>query len=278
VDAASVNGIDAMVAAGYVWDVMPHEFPVVLGRDFAGTVDAVGDGGSGIRVGDRVAGVITAMSLGAGAMAEAVTVDAASLVVVPASVSPVQAAAIGLAGVAATDLVAALEITAADVVLVAGATGGVGAFAVQLAAATGATVLATARPGEPSDFVRALGASVAVDHTADLAAAVSAAAPDGITAVVHAAGDPAALAALLRPKGRLASALGATYEQVGRQDVSVTAVLATATPEKVRSLLDAVEAGSLRVPVAHLYPFDQAARALADFSGHKLGKLVVAVR
>ena len=88
----------------------------------------------------------------------------------------------------------------------------------------------------------------------------------------------AALGALLRPKGRLASALGATEEQVGRDDVTVTAVMATATEPKLRSLLDAVAAGSLRVPVAQVYPFGQAAQAIAYFSGHKLGKLVVAVR
>jgi len=278
VDAASVNGIDAMTAAGYLWDMLPHEFPVVLGRDFAGTVESVGDAVSGLSVGDRVAGVITAMTLGVGAVTELITVDADSLATVPDSVTAVQAAAIGLAGVTAVDLISALQLTSDDVVLVAGATGGVGVFAVQLAAASGATVLATARPGEGSDLVRALGAAVAVDHTGDLAAAVGDAAPGGITAVVHGAGDVAQLASLLQPKGRFASALGATDEQVGRNDVTVTAVMATATVAKLRTLLDAVDAGTLRVPVARVYPFDQSAQAIADFAGHKLGKLVVAVR
>ena len=43
-EAASVNGIDVAAAAGYLFDMMPHEFPVVLGRDFAGTVESVGAG------------------------------------------------------------------------------------------------------------------------------------------------------------------------------------------------------------------------------------------
>lgn len=44
VETATVNGFDLSVAAGYVWDMIPHEFPVVLGRDVVGAVTAVGDG------------------------------------------------------------------------------------------------------------------------------------------------------------------------------------------------------------------------------------------
>ncbi len=58
VEAASVNGFDLSVAAGYVWDMIPHEFPVVPGRDRVGTVTAVGRGVDSIGVGDRVAAVI----------------------------------------------------------------------------------------------------------------------------------------------------------------------------------------------------------------------------
>ena len=40
--AASLNGFDLAVAAGYTKDYMEHRFPLVLGKDFAGEVDAVG--------------------------------------------------------------------------------------------------------------------------------------------------------------------------------------------------------------------------------------------
>jgi NADPH:quinone reductase-like Zn-dependent oxidoreductase len=223
IEAASVNGIDAAVAAGYLWDMLPHAFPVVVGRDFAGTVEAVGEGVDQPQVGE---------------------------------------------------LVAALDLTAEDIVLVAGATGGVGAFAVQLAGQTGATVLATARP-ESTSFVLGLGATHAVDQTGDLVGAVSAVAPDGITAVIHAAGDAAALAALLPAGGRLASALGATAEAVGRDDITVTSVMGTATLPLLGTLLDAVANKDLSGPIAHTYPLGSAAQALADFGAPKKGKLVV---
>jgi NADPH:quinone reductase-like Zn-dependent oxidoreductase len=274
VQAASINGIDAFAAAGYVWDSMAHEFPVVMGRDFAGTVNAVGDGVSDISVGDMVTGVVTALDLLVGVLSEQVVFDADRVVVVPDGVSPEQAAAVGLAGVTARDLVDALSLAPDDVVLVSGATGGVGAFVVQLAAATGATVLGTARPGD-EDFVRGLGAAHAIDYTGDIAAAVAAVVPDGVTAVAHAAGDAATVGAVLRAGGRLASVVGATPEQVGRDDVTVTGVLATDTPQKVGALLAAVAAGDLKVPFARTFAFDNAASAVGAFGSQKLGKLVV---
>lgn len=181
VEAASVNGFDLSVAAGYVWDMIPHEFPVVLGRDLVGTVTAVGDGVTDVSVADRVAGVIPGMALGArtGALAESVAVPAGALTRVPVGVDTQQAAVIGLAGIAAHDALHALNVRPGETVLVSGATGGVGSIAVQLAAETGATVIATARPGEEERYVRGLGAAHTVDWTGDLTAAVSSVAPDG---------------------------------------------------------------------------------------------------
>src|SRR3954468_21115972 len=182
VEAASVNGFDLSVAAGYVWDMLPHEFPVVLGRDFVGTVTAVGDGVENVQVGDRVAGVIPGMDLGprTGTFADQVAVPAAALARVPDGVGVEDAAVIGLAGVAAHDALEALGVQPGDIVLISGATGGVGSVAVQLARATGATVIATARPGQEEEYVRSLGATHTVDYTGDVAASVREHAPDGV--------------------------------------------------------------------------------------------------
>jgi NADPH:quinone reductase len=267
VRAASINGIDGYVAAGYVWDAMPHAFPVVLGRDFAGTVDSVGDDVADFKVGDRVTAAITGMTLYVGAIAAQVTVDADILIRIPDGVSDEQATAIGLAGVTALDLVNALVLSAEDVVLVSGATGGVGVLAVQLAAATGATVLATARPGD-EDFVLALRAAEAVDFTAELP-------KDRVTAIAHTAGDPVALAQILPPGGRLASALGATAESVARNDITVTPVLAVATPDKLQLLLGQVASGALTVPIARTFAIEESAGAIGAFAEPKHGKLVV---
>jgi NADPH:quinone reductase-like Zn-dependent oxidoreductase len=275
VDAASVNGFDLAVVAGHVWDAMPYSFPVVLGRDFVGTVDAVGDDVDRPNIGDRVAGTILAPALGPGAIAEYVTTSAAAVTVVPESVTTTHAAAVGLAGVAGYDAAEALQTTGSDTVLVAGATGGVGSVVVQLAAAQGASVIATARPGEEADFVRTLGATHVVDFTGDVAAAVRSVAPDGVSKALHAAGDPASLAALVRPGGRVASMLGATAEQVGRDDITVIAVMAHATSAKLADLLQKVADSRLRVRVSASFPLERAPEALAAFGGGTLGKVLI---
>jgi NADPH:quinone reductase-like Zn-dependent oxidoreductase len=246
----------------------------VLGRDFAGVVDAAADGVTSPAVGERVAGVITGMALGAGAMTESLDVPAGSVVPIPDDVTAEQAAAAALAGLTAVALIQALDLGTEDTVLVSGASGGVGAFAVQLAAATGATVLATGRP-DAFDFLTDLGATAAIDYTGDLEADVAKAAPGGPTAVIHAAGDPAVLAALLPAGGRLASTLGATNEAVGRQDVTVTSVMSAPAAEHLGPLLRQIADGTLVVPIAATYPLDQATQAFAAFGAHKLGKLVI---
>ena len=88
VEAASVNGFDLSVAGGYVWDMLPHEFPVVLGRDLVGTVTAAGDGAGNVEAGNRVAGVIPGVALGprTGSFAEQVSLPASAVTRVPSQV------------------------------------------------------------------------------------------------------------------------------------------------------------------------------------------------
>jgi NADPH:quinone reductase-like Zn-dependent oxidoreductase len=277
VEAASVNGFDLAVAAGYVWDMLPHEFPVVLGRDLVGTVTAVGEGVEGIRVGDRVAGAIPGMDLGArtGSFAEQVALPGTAVTRVPAGVSVEDAAVVGLAGVAAHDAVDALGLQDGQSVLVSGATGGVGSIAIQLATAAGATVIATARPGQEDDYVRSLGAAHTVDYTGDVPAAVREIAPDGVDHALHLAGDAAAVAQSVRVGGTVATTLGATAEQVGRGDVTVAGIMAAATPDKLAVLLGHVAAGHSRVNIEARVPLDNAQDAFGLFADGTLGKVLI---
>jgi NADPH2:quinone reductase len=277
VEHASINGMDVAVAAGYLKDVMPHEFPVTLGRDFAGTVAATGAGVEQFRVGDPVWGLIASPSLHDGTLSEQLVIPAWSAAVRPDGLESATAGALALAGVAAQTAIDALALKGGETVLIAGATGGVGSIAVQLAKLAGAHVIATATADRDA-FVRDLGADDVVDHTGDLAAQVRAVAPEGVDAVVHAAGDPNALADLVRPGGHIASALGFGQEAAGDRPVTATAVMSIPSSETLGRLADLVTSGKLRVPVGNTYRLDEAASALADFAGHKTGKIAITVR
>jgi NADPH:quinone reductase-like Zn-dependent oxidoreductase len=276
--ASSLNGFDLSVAGGHVKGMMEHRFPVVLGKDFAGTVEAVGPGVSQFAVGDRVFGVVMKPVLGDGAFAEYVAVgEGFGIARVPDGLDLATAGALGLAGTTALQAVEAAALGAGESVLVSGATGGVGVLAVQIAAAAGARVIATARPGAQTDLVRGLGAADVVDFTGDVAAQVRALVPEGIRAVLHFAGDPSVLADLVTPGGRFASTRGAGPDQLGGRDLTATALLASPTADVLDRLAAEVAAGRLRVPVHGTYGLADVPRAMADFAAPHAGKLAVAI-
>ena len=277
VQAASVNGFDLSVAAGYVFDMLPHQFPVVLGRDLVGTITAVGDGVEGLTVGDLVAGVIPGMDLGpgTGSFTEHVALPAAAVTKVPEGVDAEQAAVIGLAGIAASDVLESLNLRPGETVLVSGATGGVGSIATQLAVVAGGTVIGTARPRQEEEYVRGLGAAHTVDYAGDLTAAVRAIASDGVDKALHAAGDAATIGSLLRTGGTVASTLGATPEQIGRDDITLAGIMAAATADKLARLLQLVADGKLRVNIEATVPLDSAQEALGLFANGTLGKVLI---
>jgi NADPH:quinone reductase-like Zn-dependent oxidoreductase len=274
VQASSVNGFDLSVAGGHVAGMMEHRYPVVLGKDFAGTVEAVGEGVNKFAVGDPVFGAVTKPYLGEGGFGEYVTVaEAVGIAALPEGADVNAAGALGLAGTAAVDALNVTSPQRGETVLISGATGGVGAIAVQYAAAAGARVIATARPGEEETFVRNLGAHEVVDHTGDVAEQVRALAPEGVDVVVHLAGDGAALAELLAEKGRLASLIGFGADQ----HPAATFVFANPSPETLQRLGDDLAAGRLRVPVGQTYALAELPEAFNSFAGGTLGKIAITV-
>lgn len=277
VRAASVNGFDLAVVAGYTKDFMEHRFPLVLGKDFAGEVDAVGSGVTDYQVGDRVFGTVTKSYLGDGSFAEYVTVPVAvGLAPLPETVSFTDAAALGLAGAAAYGVIEGLALQPNQTLLVVGATGGVGNQVVQLAVADGVRVIATAHSDDEAALVRRLGADAVVDHTGDLAAQLTEAAPQGVDAVAHLAGDTAS-AALVRGGGRFASTLVQSPEQVPTETVTVVPVYANPTPEVLASSAANQDSGKTTVVIQEIYPLDRLQDAFDAFARGTMGKIVVSI-
>lgn len=276
VNASSLNGFDLAVVNGYLKGMMEHRFPVVLGKDFAGTVEATGPNVASVQVGDRVFGVVMKPALGDGAFGEYVTSSEKFVARTPETLDDSTVGVLGLAGAAAVDMLNALDVAEGSTVLISGATGGVGVLVIQMAAQRGARVIATAKP-EDSEIVRQLGAHEVVDYTGDLTAAVRAIRPEGVDAVVHLAGDGLELAKLLVPGGRIASAVGFTAEQAPELDVHVIPVMAAPVTATLEQVAADVASGKLTVPVQETYPLPQVPQAFADFASGKVGKIAIAV-
>ena len=165
VRAASVNRGDWYAVTGTPWVGRvqmglrkPKER--VLGADFAGTVEAVGNEVTEFRPGDEVFGART------GALAE--YVNARKIVVrKPANVTFEQAAAVPVAGITALQgLRDKGQIQPGQHVLINGASGGVGTFAVQIAKALGAEVTGVCSTRNV-ELVRSLGADHVIDYTSE---------------------------------------------------------------------------------------------------------------
>jgi NADPH:quinone reductase-like Zn-dependent oxidoreductase len=274
---SSWNGFDSAVVNGWMSEYMEHRFPVVLGRDFAGTVDQIGDGVTAFSVGQDVFGVVLTSPLSAGGFGEYLVIPQDhSVTAVPDGLPLESAGVIGLAGSAATAVINATEVGPGDVVLVVGATGGVGALAMQMAAQRGATVIATATPDEV-EHVRGLGAQHAVDHRGGLTSAVRQLAPDGVDVALHMAGDAFEVAGLVRSGGRFATLLGIPAEAFSDLDIVAHSTAAYPAAPVLAQLGRDVAAGRLRMPVQNTYSLAAVPQAFADFTAGTRGKLAVQV-
>ncbi|MEU0302902.1 NADP-dependent oxidoreductase [Streptomyces sp. NPDC006175] len=283
VKSAALNAIDKTLVAGMMAEMMPHLYPLVVGRDAAGVVEAVGAGVDHVAVGDEVIGhVLLAPPIQAGSIAEYALIPAAAVAAKPAGLDFDTAAALPLAGTAALASVDAVEAAEGQAVLVVGATGGVGSYAVQLLAARGVTVVATGRAAD-SDRLIGLGAATVVDHRSGtpIADQVTAAYPGGVDALIDlVASSPDALPlSAVRKGGKVTSTLGAADEQVlAAAGLTGSNIMASPLREAFEPLAALAAAGTLQVDITKVFPLEQAADGLAALSaGGTRGKIVIHV-
>lgn len=143
-------------------DGSPRPFPIILGHEFSGVVDAIGQACVGVQVGDPVYGLSDWFINGA--QADYCLTVSANIAPKPASLDHVQAAAVPISALTAWQaLIDRAQLTQGQRVLIHGAAGGVGSFAVQVARYKKAHVIATASKAN-ADFVAALGADEVIDY------------------------------------------------------------------------------------------------------------------
>lgn len=176
--AAALNFVDVAIATGHFPGVA---FPMIPVADGAGEVAALGEGVSGLAVGERViphfmpnwqGGVITPFNVAAmrgitlpGSLCEYVVVPAASLVPLPAHLDFAQGAALPIAATTAWNAVRSASLRPGSVVVLLG-TGGVSLFALQFAKACGAEVIVASSSDEKLERARQLGADHLINYRA----------------------------------------------------------------------------------------------------------------
>ena len=295
VAASSVNTADLMARSlGPVVDFIPTP-PAILGMDFAGTVEAIGEGVTKFSVGDEVYGCAGGVAHHQGTLAEYLAADVRLVAHKPKTLSMVEAAALPLVAITAFEaLFDRMKLSQGAHVLIHGGAGGVGHVAIQLAKSAGAKVFATGRGQEKLSIIAELGATP-IDYKSSNVADYVAQYTDGkgfdaVFDTVGGANIPTALAAV-KLYGQVA-----TTVSIGEVDLT-SAHLRSATlhviymliplihnqgterhGEILQELKSLVEAGKVKPIIDSVYSLSEAAHAHRKLeSKTTLGKVVVKI-
>ncbi len=286
VRACALNFADLLMAEGKYQDMPP--LPAVLGMEFAGTIDAVGDGVDPARIGQRVS-----VFSGSGGLAESATVPADSAMPIPDDMPFEDAAAFQIAyGTSHLALTRRARLRESETLLVTGAGGGVGLTAVEVGAKLGARVIAAARGSDKLAAAKALGAAHLIDtETDDLRDTVKAL--GGADVVYDAVGGDQFTAAMraTNPGGRIL-AIGfasGTVPQIPANHLLVKNIDVigfywggylkfdrTALRQSLDELLSWYRDGRLRPHIGAVLPLDQVQDGMEMLKSRRsVGKIVI---
>jgi NADPH:quinone reductase-like Zn-dependent oxidoreductase len=290
--AAGLNPADLMMLSGLAREMVPLEFPIIPGQDFAGTVTKLGSGVTRFAVGDEVFGqvfpttagnlakiVADPPSLGSGPMAEyaVFAADTPELAIRPAELTAERAATLATAGLTALPLLRAGAFAGGETVLVTGATGGVATALIPLLAKEKVRVIATATAAD-KDYVRNLGAAVTIDYKApDYEAQLAKLSVDAVLNLVLPGTQLAALSEAVKPGGKLLSIVFPPANPAGyREDLTVENIMTSASAGELEKLAAYAVDGTIPGSVSRQYGLANGAQAYADLkTRHTTGKLVV---
>jgi NADPH:quinone reductase-like Zn-dependent oxidoreductase len=301
VRAVGVNPPDWYLRDGY--KMLPPEwqpqvsFPLILGTDISGVVEAVGDNVQAFSVGDEVYSMVRfpeGMQGDSKAYAEYVSVPASQVALKPAGIDHRHAAGAPMSLLTAWQFLVDLGHNAPNAlqanqhvpvplegktVLVNGAAGGVGHFAVQIAKLKGAHVIAVAS-GKHEQMLRELGADEFVDYTKTPPQDVA----HDVDLVVDALGGPGAsrFLRMLKPGGALFLVFPLGFsggEDAEKLSITVSTTQVRSSGAQLAEVGRLLEDGTIRVVLDSIYPL-AAARSAHERAaqGHIQGKIVLEVK
>jgi NADPH:quinone reductase len=279
--AIGLNFIDTYHRSG----LYPVSLPSGIGLEAAGIVEAVGQGVTTLKTGDRVAYGTGPL----GAYAEARNYPANRLIKLPSNISDETAAGMMLKGMTARYLLRATYVVKpGDTILMHAAAGGVGLLLTQWAKALGARVIGTVGSAAKRAIAQAHGCDVVIDSSVEDVVARVKAETDGkgVPVVYDGIGQATLMTSLdcLQPRGLLVS-FGNASGPVKSFDLGLLAAkgsLYVTRPTLVaytasdadfqataKDLVDIVASGHVKVPVNQRYALADAAQAHTDLAARK---------
>ena len=280
--AAGVGVWDASIRDGSWQPAGRLKFPLVLGTDGAGIVVARGARVRRLKIGDRAYAYDYANPKG-GLYAEFVAVRERNAARVPKPLDLLHAGAAVTTGLTALQGIDdALNLHCGETILIFGASGAVGTLAIQFAKRCGARVLGTASGRKAAALVKRLGVSGVIDASRrDGEEQLRKLAPEGIDAVLALASSSVLerLLGHVRPGGRVAYPNGVEPEPHRHPKIHFSSYDAEVGPREFANLARAVAEAKLQVPIATVFPLEQAAKAHERLErGGVLGRIVLRVR
>ena len=273
VRAASVNPIDYKIRSGS-YSKSKVELPLTLGRDVAGTIEALGRDVKVFDLGDDVFAFLNAHS---GGYAEYAIAEANEVAPKPETLDFVTAAAVPLAAITAWQgLFDYGELEAGQRVLIHGAAGGVGLFAIQFAKIRGAVVIATGRVDD-LELMRDLGATETIDYQSEKFEDRL----NDIDLVFDLVGGETQERSweVLRNGGRIISTVQSPSAEKARQyNCEGKVFMAKPRAEQLRTIGRLIDEGSVVVRVQKTLPLERVREAHEQLEHeHTQGKIVLTV-
>ena len=301
VHAIGINPPDWYLRDGY--KMLPPEwqpqvsFPVILGTDVSGVIEAVADDVTDFPVGGEVYSMVrfpSGLAGGSKAYAEYVSVPVSEIAIKPTGIDHVHTAGAPMSLLTAWQFMIELGHNepnplqpnrhepvplAGKTVLVNGAAGGVGHFAVQIAKWKGARVIAVGS-GKHETFLQDLGADEFIDYTKVVPEEIV----SDIDLVIDAVGGPTTSRFLrtLKPGGALFPIFPLGFsgtDEAEKLGVKVSATQVQSSGAQLAKLGRLLDAGTIRVAIDSTFPLADARKAHERASrGHIQGKIVLTVK
>lgn len=274
VKATSVNPIDWKLREGYLAQMMPWDFPIILGWDVAGEIVEVGSAVSDWQVGQAV--FARPETTRFGTYADYTIVDDHLLAHKPESISFEELAAVPLAGLTAYQaLFTHGKLKAGEKVLIHAGAGGVGIYAIQLAKNAGATVITTASQKNHA-LLKELGADQVIDYqTTDFSEVL-----EDVDLVFDTMGGDVQRDSfkILNENGRLISIVSQPDDELAKNVAVAESIWLQPDGKQLQAIADLMADGKVKSVIGHTYPLTaegvKEAHELSE-THHAKGKIVL---